>query len=412
MSNMGIRDLCELREAKGKGLGLFATKHIPRGTRILDEVPIIIIPRSGSMSSMVLRIFLDLKVADKKAFMALAGIEAPRVVTSCETSSLSSNGEGSLRLFGPPLGSTRGASHSPHLLDSKAAPDETTSDSASDATTDTTMNSAASFTSRPESESFEAIEAGTNEDQASLDFETFEIESHGHESCADNEPASNHEPDTEPVTPMGTPDSDIGESPNTAPEVDAESPVTKPHATPRNEDDSNPPGHRVDTTYRAADIIKIFQTNALGCEIGNNMLTAAVCVDAARLNHSCIPNVFCSYNPSTKTHTVHAIKDVSAGDELLNSYIAGSYLSAAERRVSLANWGFECACPACSGRVEGSEDRRRRLGVLWREAGEAKARFARGALTRERAADAAEGLAEMVSLMEEEGLVHGELADL
>lgn len=44
-------------------------------------------------------------------------------------------------------------------------------------------------------------------------------------------------------------------------------------------------------------------------------------VTASRLNHSCVPNVHHSYNPTLKSATVYAIRDIEPNEELLTSYI-------------------------------------------------------------------------------------------
>ena len=46
-----------------------------------------------------------------------------------------------------------------------------------------------------------------------------------------------------------------------------------------------------------------------------------VFVTASRLNHSCVPNVHHSYNPTLKSATVYAIRDIEPNEELLTSYI-------------------------------------------------------------------------------------------
>lgn len=164
-----------------------------------------------------------------------------------------------------------------------------------------------------------------------------------------------------------------------------------------------------------AKIINIFETNALGIEVSavnepHNF--AALCPLASRLNHSCTPNVFCAFNESTENHTVHAIRAIKAGDELYNSYIKGSYLTTSKRQDELDKWAFRCTCPACSGEIQGSDERRARLAHLQSVAEEPKDHMKRGDLTPQLAREFVGVLEEMVVIMETEGLIGGEMADM
>ena len=42
---------------------------------------------------------------------------------------------------------------------------------------------------------------------------------------------------------------------------------------------------------------------------------------ASRINHSCVPNVYHSWNENLQTLTVHAIREITAGEELFTTYI-------------------------------------------------------------------------------------------
>lgn len=72
---------------------------------------------------------------------------------------------------------------------------------------------------------------------------------------------------------------------------------------------------------------------------------------AARLNHSCSPNVFHRYNPSLNRLTIHALRDIRPGEELNTSYIDICHPTAARRQI-LKDWGFKCGCAACESRDE------------------------------------------------------------
>ncbi|KAF1350685.1 hypothetical protein BDV97DRAFT_389105 [Delphinella strobiligena] len=177
-------------------------------------------------------------------------------------------------------------------------------------------------------------------------------------------------------------------------------------------DDSN--NNASNNNANAAKIINIFETNALGIETGTTepFRLAALCPQASRLNHSCTPNVFCAFTETTENHTVHAIRAIRAGEELCNSYINGSYLTTSKRQSELAKWAFRCACPACDGDVRMSDERRARLAHLQSVAQEPREHMRRGDLTPQLAREFVGVLEEMVEIMETEGLVGGEMADI
>lgn len=69
----------------------------------------------------------------------------------------------------------------------------------------------------------------------------------------------------------------------------------------------------------------------------------------SRINHSCSPNVAKSYNPTIKRLTVHAIRDIKAGDQLFTDYVNGTLHPKTWRQtVLLDNWRFICQCRACT----------------------------------------------------------------
>lgn len=68
----------------------------------------------------------------------------------------------------------------------------------------------------------------------------------------------------------------------------------------------------------------------------------------SRINHSCSPNVVCSYNPTIKRLTVHATRDIKTGDQLLTEYTIGTFRRRLWRRMALERWGIECQCKTCT----------------------------------------------------------------
>ena len=105
-------------------------------------------------------------------------------------------------------------------------------------------------------------------------------------------------------------------------------------------------------------IMAIYETNTFEAGEGS-----VICPDASRINHSCLPNVHHCWNESIGSETVHAFKDIAAGEEILTTYIK-ICIDHAERTKQLDRYGFTCDCPACDtstvfGRA--SAKRRKRL---------------------------------------------------
>ena len=75
----------------------------------------------------------------------------------------------------------------------------------------------------------------------------------------------------------------------------------------------------------------------------------------SRINHSCLPNVCYSFDSSSGRGSIHAIRDIPNGAELLNSYIP-LLAPASERKQYLAtNFGFACDCRACRSAYSSSD---------------------------------------------------------
>lgn len=105
--------------------------------------------------------------------------------------------------------------------------------------------------------------------------------------------------------------------------------------------------------------IASFRTNATSMGPGDGFGVFAL---YSRINHSCTPNVYASYNHSLGRHTVHAIRDIKAGEEILTSYVDCAQ-PIAERSDTLDDRGVDCYCPSCkmSATAARSENQRDRL---------------------------------------------------
>jgi hypothetical protein len=98
-----------------------------------------------------------------------------------------------------------------------------------------------------------------------------------------------------------------------------------------------------------------------------NFITAGektvVCVKVSRLNHSCLPNAHHQWNENIGAVTVHAMKDIATGEEVVITYVP----LCLDRATRTARLGFKCICAACDASTafgEASEMRRKILSLI------------------------------------------------
>ncbi|KAH6638513.1 hypothetical protein BKA67DRAFT_528722 [Truncatella angustata] len=85
----------------------------------------------------------------------------------------------------------------------------------------------------------------------------------------------------------------------------------------------------------------IVRTNALPC--GPNSRVGGVYPKICLINHSCIPNAHNNWNEEAQHETIHAVRDISVGEEIMISYDMS--LPSDARWVKLkASFGFQCPC--------------------------------------------------------------------
>ena len=97
-------------------------------------------------------------------------------------------------------------------------------------------------------------------------------------------------------------------------------------------------------------IVGIYEANCY--EMGHG---TCICVDASKINHSCIPNAHYSWNDTIQRITVHAVKDIPEGEEITISYcVAINTLEGRKRALEV--YGFTCSCPACQIDTEFARD--------------------------------------------------------
>lgn len=151
-------------------------------------------------------------------------------------------------------------------------------------------------------------------------------------------------------------------------------------------------------------LLSIFETNSFAAGAG-----AAIVATAARMNHSCTANVYHCWNAATGQLTVHATRDLTAGEEILTSYIDTCFYHEA-RQQGLDRYGFKCDCAACCMQTDfgrKSEKRRRRLCALNREIVTKCMTSQTGQSDSERGA--LEAVVQIIKILREEGLMNMEL---
>ena len=151
-------------------------------------------------------------------------------------------------------------------------------------------------------------------------------------------------------------------------------------------------------------LLSIFETNSFAAGAG-----AAVVVTAARMNHSCTPNVYHCWNAATGQLTVHATRDLTTGEEILTCYVNVCIYSEA-RQKELERYGFRCDCAACCMQTHSGRQNEKRRQRLWALNGEivtkcmsspnVQADFEKSTL---------EAVLQIINILREEGLTNMEL---
>jgi hypothetical protein len=88
----------------------------------------------------------------------------------------------------------------------------------------------------------------------------------------------------------------------------------------------------------------------------------------SRINHACNPNVHNAYNSILGKLTVHAIQEINKDEEILTSYIDGTWSTRQQRQQVLSNWDFDCGCDTCTGpKAAANDERRHRMHEMYQQ---------------------------------------------
>uniref|UniRef100_A0A7S0FAC2 SET domain-containing protein n=1 Tax=Pyrodinium bahamense TaxID=73915 RepID=A0A7S0FAC2_9DINO len=79
------------------------------------------------------------------------------------------------------------------------------------------------------------------------------------------------------------------------------------------------------------------------------MPSVGVLACLCRFNHGCTPNVYASWRDFEGHMVVHALRDIAAGEELVQAYSSDvAFLPWSVRQQYLTKWRMQCQCTACS----------------------------------------------------------------
>lgn len=80
-------------------------------------------------------------------------------------------------------------------------------------------------------------------------------------------------------------------------------------------------------------------------EVDGVGISTGLWVRAARINHSCVPNTEKEFVGDMML--VRAKRPISAGEEILHSYVDETSTYKARKEALMTTWGFECGCGLC-----------------------------------------------------------------
>jgi hypothetical protein len=374
----------ESRGAGPKGLGLFATRDIEAGERLIQEAPLFILPKQDTMNAAIIESFMQLKPEQRAAYLDLSSYTTCTAKTQTRVAVTLVAGDGTTKL--PDMEHSH---HPPYEhgfpteeLDRRGgAPDVQSLASGSDTQNSCKLPNPAGGSDDPTLKQPCKLELSELEPTTSnLPDQQLRVDS----------PVCNVD-DLAEVLQATITDSDL--------EIG------------------------VDTTYNdaedcemteslAARVVNIWRTNSYMLDDGIALDSAGVGLTASRLNHSCVPNVYTAYNSNTGYITVQAVKPIAAGDELCTAYINGAGKLRSQRRAQLSMWGFTCTCVACADGHD--ESRRRDIKTLTDKVEGVKMQMLQSSadLSVAQIEQTVGDLLDLATLMSDEGLLGPDLADV
>ncbi|KAI4727998.1 SET domain-containing protein [Aureobasidium sp. EXF-10728] len=376
----------ESRNAGPKGLGLFATRDIEPGERLIQEVPLFVLPKQDTLNAAIVDSFMHLRPDQRAAYLKLSSYTTSIVKTQSGVVRTSAAEDGTASL--PDVASVNENSDLAKQVDHRScASDVQPLSSGSDTENSCKSPNSASGSDDPSLKNPNKLEPSEPEDTST----------------------SSPVPQPRVDSPIWDVDDLEDALQTTITDSDGRSGV----------DDSIVDDHQDHVTDEcemtealAATVVNIWRTNSYMLDDGITLDSAGIGLTASRLNHSCVPNVYTAFNSTSGHITVQALKPITAGDELCTAYINGAGKLRSERRAQLSMWGFTCTCIACAdGR---DESRRRGIKTLMTKVEGVKMQMLEGAtdLSVAQVEQTIGDLLDQATLMSDEGLLGPDLADV
>ncbi|KAH0345620.1 SET domain-containing protein, partial [Aureobasidium melanogenum] len=381
----------ETRNAGAKGFGLFATRDIEPGERLIEESPLFILPKQDTLNAAIVESFMQLRSEQRAAYLKLSSY------TTCTEKAQAEDVETSA--------AEDGATGSPVVVADSGYPVVQNELSAEQVDRCSCASDA-----QPPPSSFDIENGCKSPNPAS---------SSGDQSLKGSDKLELSESGaTTTVTPaqQATLDNRIWSVKDLEEALRRTVTDSGTRSGVNGTADDNQPDHDSDecemSESLAARVVNIWRTNSYMLDDGITLDSAGVGLTTSRLNHSCVPNVYTAYNSTSGCMTVQALKPITAGDELCTAYINGAGKLRSERRAQLSMWGFTCTCIACAdGR---DESRRREIKTLMTKLEGVKTQMLEGdtSLSVAQIEQAVGDLLDQATLMSDEGLLGPDLADV
>lgn len=119
-----------------------------------------------------------------------------------------------------------------------------------------------------------------------------------------------------------------------------------------------------------SEALGIARTNVL--PLGSGARAGGLFLEASRINHSCRHNAQNTWNENIGRLTIHALRDIEAGQEITISYLVTTSEYAERWRFLKDKFKFECKCELCSlprAPRKRSDTRLRKLEAIYKSVG-------------------------------------------
>lgn len=381
----------ESRNAGAKGLGLFATRSIEPGERLIEELPLFTLPKQDTMNAAIVESFMQLRPEQRAAYLDLSSYTTWTAKTQdgVVTTSAAEDGATSLPDVEDSDSPVDQNEFPAEQVDRRSCasvvqPLSSSSDNENSCKPpDSVSSSGDPSLKKPDKLVQSKSEATTTVSptpQARTVSSTWSVK------------------DLEEALEATVTDSSMGSGVGDT-------------ATDEDQQEYDTDGCEM-TESLAVHVVNIWRTNSYMLDDGITLDSTGIGLTASRLNHSCVPNVYTAYNSTSGYMTVQALKPIAAGDELCTAYINGAGKLRSERHAQLNMWGFTCTCIACAdGR---DESRRRDIKTLMTKVEGVKKQISEGNadLPAAQLEQTVGDLLDLATLMSDEGLLGPDLADV